>query len=371
MKQTLYILLVFPFFLSSCKKEKVVDTKQCGSPSYNSQVPEYYTLFKRHTGWTGGDGIYSFEIDKKNTAWLFGDSWYGEICDGKRIDGSTLSAHSTVAIQSDKNPNMTSLKFYFGGSQQKPESLFQKNDSSIMWPQHGIMLNNKAYIFFNRVEKTSSNIGFKYTGNSIAVISNPLSSPNTWQYTWHDLKHGSSTANIDISYGTAVIQKADTLYVYGSKTDHNTSNRYMVLSKVPSSQILQPDKYLFYDGVGWTSNAANAAHIMKEVATEYSVSFSKKLNKYIFITSPNGFSQEIVMAQSDNPWRPWSAPVTVYKCPEMDWDNEVFCYAAKGHIELSNDDELLISYCTNSFNLSKIVKDARYYYPRFIKIPLQ
>ncbi|MCI5057027.1 MAG: DUF4185 domain-containing protein [Flavobacteriales bacterium] len=365
-------------FLSSCCKKDVEQERisilnfadTCEYPNYESKVPDYYNLFARKLGWTGADGAYSFEIPGLGYVWLFGDTWAGLICNGRRQDGSYLAAHNSIGLQSLKQANTANLKFYFGGDPTNPKSFFEQ-DNYIMWPQHGVFVNGKAYIFFSRVGSTSEGIGFKHLGNDIAVIHNPLSDPSEWSYSWQSALHGWSDGITDISYGTAILQEGDSLYIYGSKTDHNIGSRFMILSRTHVNDILKPTNWQFYTGSTWLNNADSAAHLLEGVATEYSVSYVSNLNKYVLITSPMGLSKEIVLYKSDSPWGPWQDPVVVYECPEMDWDNEVFCYAAKGHFELSENDKLLITYCTNSFDFSKTVEDARLGYPRFVEADLK
>ena len=50
-------------------------------------------------------------------------------------------------------------------------------------------------------------------------------------------------------------------------------------------------------------------------------------------------------------------------------DEDIFCYAAKGHPELSlTPDELIITYVANSTDFYKMAADARLYRPRFIRV---
>ena len=56
--------------------------------------------------------------------------------------------------------------------------------------------------------------------------------------------------------------------------------------------------------------------------------------------------------------------------PEVDRNPTYFTYAAKGHLQLSRQGELLISYVVNSHEFGAMFKDATIYRPRFISIPL-
>jgi hypothetical protein len=75
------------------------------------------------------------------------------------------------------------------------------------------------------------------------------------------------------------------------------------------------------------------------------------------------------MRSAPAPEGPWSQPQLLYKVREMDWDKDYFCYAAKGHPELSKrEDELLVSYVCNSYDFWKMAADTRIYRPRFIRV---
>jgi hypothetical protein len=68
---------------------------------------------------------------------------------------------------------------------------------------------------------------------------------------------------------------------------------------------------------------------------------------------------------------PWGEPIQLYRCLEMDWPTKAFCYAAKAHPEMtSKPDELLITYAANAWNFWDLFKDARLYWPRFVRVSL-
>jgi hypothetical protein len=75
-----------------------------------------------------------------------------------------------------------------------------------------------------------------------------------------------------------------------------------------------------------------------------------------------------MMRVSDTPIGPWSEPYKVYECPEAGWHKTYFCYAAKGHQEISSPDEMIITYVCNSTDFWQMVRDSRIYWPRFLRI---
>ena len=80
-------------------------------------------------------------------------------------------------------------------------------------------------------------------------------------------------------------------------------------------------------------------------------------------------SKNIVARTAPEPYGPWSEPLIVYQCPEEDWHDNIFCYAAKAHPEISlAPNELIVTYVTNSMDFNQIESDARLYRPRFLRL---
>ena len=52
---------------------------------------------------------------------------------------------------------------------------------------------------------------------------------------------------------------------------------------------------------------------------------------YILVYTGNGLGNRIVGRFARAAAGPWSAPMLLYRCPEMAKDKGVFCYAAKAH----------------------------------------
>jgi hypothetical protein len=61
----------------------------------------------------------------------------------------------------------------------------------------------------------------------------------------------------------------------------------------------------------------------------------------------------------------------LYECPEMRHDTKVFCYGAKAHTGLSSGQALVVSYVVNSFDFWQVARDARLYWPQFLRVTLK
>jgi len=82
-----------------------------------------------------------------------------------------------------------------------------------------------------------------------------------------------------------------------------------------------------------------------------------------------GFSKNIAMRFAPDPWGPWSELRRIYACPEAERGKDVFCYAAKGHPDLSAaPDEIIVTYVANSLDFDQMAADATLYRPRFLRV---
>jgi hypothetical protein len=99
------------------------------------------------------------------------------------------------------------------------------------------------------------------------------------------------------------------------------------------------------------------------------VSYLEALKKFIVVYSESSHLQNIAARFASNPWGPWSDPVKLYQCPEVSRTEDILCYAAKGHPELSAaPDELIITYVANSTDFYKMAGNTRLYRPRIIRV---
>lgn len=336
-------------------------------------LPEYNALFERQSGWTGADGAYTVKLSDDRILWLFGDTWYGDIKQGRHTNATIIN--NSIAIQHGINPADASIRFYSGRApDNKPLAFVRPSDGrGWIWFYHGIEVNKALYLCLIQVARTDNrnSFGFKITGTRLGRVANPGEPPPNWHVSQHRIPWEHLAPGGDTIFGSALLRKDSFVYIYGTTEDVAGDNRqkYMILARAPVSKFDQFDEWQFFSAGRWSNDFTESSRLAGELANEYSVSFLAGLGKYVAVYTAKGLSQNIVARFAKNPWGPWSEPEILYVCPEASRDADVFCYAAKGHPELSfAPDELIVTYVASSLDFEKIAADASLYRPRFLRV---
>jgi hypothetical protein len=160
------------------------------------------------------------------------------------------------------------------------------------------------------------------------------------------------------------------LYIYGTDEDTTPKNRsrHLIVARVPVGHSTDLKAWRFFKDGDWVENFRQCSRLADEIASEGSVSYLPVLKQLAFVYTHRGLSDQIMMRTADQPWGPWSKPTKIYTSPEMATDKNLFSYAAKAHPPISGDDELLISYAVNSFDFWQVAKDAKLYWPKFVRV---
>jgi len=347
----------------------------CASqPSVSVEVlPDYDALFERQTGWTGADGAYSVALADDETLWLFGDTWYGEVRDGRHVDAVIIN--NSIAIQRGRMPPNTSVEFYSGRTPAGNRRAFVRpvGGRGWFWIYDGIRVGKGLYLFLVQLERTADrkSFGFKIIGSQLGHVANPGDSPDNWRLTRLGIPWRRLTASGDTLFGSSLLKENKFIYIYGTTEDVNGEIRRksMILARVPETQLDQFDRWRFYSGGEWTTDFNRSTRLCSDMANEFSVSYLAAIGQYVAVYTEKGFSKNIVIRLAPDPWGPWSEPRRIYACPEADRNEDVFCYAAKGHPALSlAPDELIVTYVANSLDFEKVAADAGLYRPRFLRV---
>lgn len=356
------LLLLLQIFACSSMPNVAVET-----------LPQYDALFSNEDGWTGGDGVYSVALNQHTIAWFFGDTWIGQIKNGRHVNA--ILVNNTVAIQHGRNLPEAEMDFYFGrAGDGSPAALMRPADGrGWFWVFDGAMTAKGLYLFLIQVERTAGDavFDFKVIGVWLGHVENPGELPSAWRVRQSRIPWSTFSGSESILWGSAVLQIDNFLYIYGTAQDTGSTDRtkHMILARVPVSLLSDYSRWRFYANGRWVSDFRQAGRLSANLPHEYSVNYLPVLKQYAVVYSQDGLSKNILARLSPEPQGPWSDPIWLYQCPEAEWDNSIFCYAAKAHAILSQTpDQLIITYIANSVDFYKTVNDTRLYRPRFLRV---
>lgn len=333
-------------------------------------APEWNAKFAGKTGWIGGDGVYSVELDKDRVLWLFGDTLIGTVNDGRRT--GAVMVNNTIAIQEGQKPD-ASLRFVTGtGKNGKPAAVFTPADGKgWFWPQGVVRVGPRLFVFLPQIDKSGDPgvFGFRQIGQWLAVVDNPLDEPDKWRVKQVKLPGAKFATDGDRSWGSAVLADGQYIYIYGYLDNKKgMASKHLMIARVPAEKLEDFASWRYLSGNGWTEAPADAAPLAEGLAAEFSVTRLAGGKGFALVYTLNGLGDRIVGRFSDTPQGPWSAPVLLYKCPEMAADKGVFSYAAKAHAWAAGADELVVSYCANSWDFARLFKEEKVYRPKFVRV---
>jgi len=346
---------------------------QAELPAYSVEpLPEYDALFTRTKGWTGADGAYSVALADDVTLWLYSDTWIGDIVDGKHKDAKMVN--NTLALQHGKDPSTASVRFFWQTTRDGKPAAFitPANGVGWFWISDGIEVDEKLYLFLMQIIKTIEDdvFGFKHIGTWLGEVENPNDEPLIWRIKQYKIPYGRYSKNGNLFFGSAVMRDGDFVYIYGSSEDWSKgmSGRSMIIARVRFDEMTDFEKWRFLSDGNWQAYIAGVTEHFNGTGTECSVCYQPAIKKYVVVYTENGMSRDILMRLSPTPVGPWSNAYKVYQCPEYNWHESYFCYAAKAHPEISSKDELIVTYVCNSTDFWQMVRDSRIYFPCFLRI---
>jgi alpha-L-fucosidase len=202
----------------------------------------------------------------------------------------------------------------------------------------------------------------------MARVENPRDTPDRWRAVQTPVPFLRDEGGARRVFGVPMLREGDWIYVYGLETVEGGLDRHLLAGRVNAAELDDFSKWEFYAEDRWQGDFRKASRLCNHLGAEFSVSFVPGLRKYALVYTYLGLSDRIQLRLSDSPVGPWSEERTVYRAPEAGWDKTYFCYAAKGHPELSKENEILISYACNSSDFDKARRDTRIYVPKFIRI---
>jgi hypothetical protein len=336
-------------------------------------LPEWNAHFAGKEGWIGGDCAYSVVLGPRRVLWLFGDSLLGKVKDGGRP--GAVMVNNTIGIQDGQNSEALLSFVDKKGEDGKAKAWFTPADGQgWFWPQAGIRAADRLLLFLTQVDRrkdSSGAFGFSHIGQWLVIIDNPDAPPNAWRVKQVRVPFATFGEGPIRSWGSALLVEGEQVYVYGyEEQGKDIARRRMTVARVPMARLDDFAAWRFRTADGWSERPTDAVSLANGLATEFSVSKRPDARGFVAVYTENGLGDHIVGRFAANPEGPWSDPLLLYRCPEMARDKGVFCYAAKAHPWAAQENDLVISYCVNSWEFARLFKDEAVYRPRCIRVKL-
>ncbi|MGE5401580.1 MAG: DUF4185 domain-containing protein, partial [Ignavibacteriales bacterium] len=344
------------------------------------KAPDWDSLLDRNSGWTGSDGIYSIPLNMsekpegQDHLILFSDTFIGTV-DASKKRTNTKMVNNTLAYLKGNKPVSDSISFYWNNQNGQPASVFVPNTPNAKpgeyyWLMDGVKINETFHVFAMRLSTTGGG-AFDFTISGAAVISFNLSKQNTPENVKQtDFPFFYKNDNTQLIYGQAILPNTSVsgnknydgyIYVYGPKDSKSTKE--LVAGRVKPEDILNFDKWQFWNGSTWVSDFLSSAGITSQISQEFSVS---EINDKYMLVFQTGSA--VAVRMGDSPVGPFDFYNVVYQCPEVNISGNVFVYNAKAHPSLSDNGSVLISYNVNTMDFAENLNNADIYRPRFIRL---
>lgn len=357
------------------------------------EATDWTGLFLRKSGWFGGDGIFAIPLDGVDTAGaaknqetliLFSDTVIGDIINDSLKTGFTM-VHNSVAVLKGGEARKENIEFYYDKKDNgKPESMFiphtpNSRTGDYFWLGDGFVnhsLADATFIFGYRVRDTSSaSFGFAEVGNTIIKIPRGSKPPFKEQQQMDTPffiagnadGNGSFGAGIFANTKDAAAPNADGyVYVYGLRG----KAKNVMVARVKPEQFETFSEWRFWDGKTWNADINTTANITNRASNELSITPLKD-GRFAMVFQTDGIGNTVGLRLSNHPEGPYGPIIKVWECQEPKIAKNFIVYNAKVHSNLSQPNELLISYNVNSFDFFKdILKYPNLYRPRFIRVKL-
>jgi hypothetical protein len=310
-----------------------------------------------------------------HSVWLFGDTFVADPPYGSRMNSALVP--NTAGVSSCRDHDW-SIDYYRGKDRTSgvARPLFDTGtDKSRYWPLDGFTRAHTLYVFLAEIAITGNRpFDFKEVGASLAEVTNPQAEPDRWNIQYRRL-----CADTGLAVGVSAVVKFPYAYLYAVADRIAPGKHQVILARLPLDHLDSPAanlEYLASQGV-WKKglDQLDAAVLVAAGAPDFSVRFHRALSKWVMVQADSDFpAREIGIRTADRLAGPWSGFRALYDIPEMHAASrpaDIFCYAAKEHIEFSSaPDSLTVTYACNLLSISRLANDTTLYRPIVIHLPL-
>lgn len=386
------IAITIPFFNQARAQSWPRNTDTTTLKFTTVTAPEWTSLFVRNSGWFGADGIYSIPLNGNDkpgnhtkTLLIFSDTMIGDVVNDIPQPGYVL-VHNTCAYVDGVPPNDHIQFIYAKDENGKPKTMFSPNTpkagaKDFYWLGDGFVnpANGKTYINAFKVKWLKDNDAFSFDehGTSLIIIPKGSKVPFTDQQqkdtpffipgkTPDD--YGVLGSAVFVNTKSAGAPNPDGyIYVYGTRPKHLS----LLVARVLPQDYENFSKWRYWDGKTWNSDINQIAEVTNRVSHELSVSPLPD-GRYALVFQTDGLGNNVGLRLGLSPQGPFGPVINLYTTPENSENKSLIPYNAKAHTNLSNPNELLISYNVISLDFFNDIKRwGHHYRPRFIRVKLQ
>ncbi|WP_373516665.1 hypothetical protein [Pricia sp.] len=357
------------FFVLSCidqKKEVPPNREEENRVRKVTRARDFESLVVVDSlGVTGADGVISFPLDSTTSVFMMGDSFLTPVRNNKRDVNSHMINNSFILINEEEVH--TAL---YEGTMDNPDALLKPtygNPDEYYWPGHGFEHNGTLHVFMSRFLHGDGAWGFEFSGTDYITMdakSFKVISQEDFPFSNRNIVH----------YGLSVINQKDFTYIYGSWSTKDSTALHVARGKL-NENTNKLNSFEFFDGKGWNSDPIKSAPLKgigQQVPEQFSV--FQHGNVFVLILQARELGNGNIYSYiSDAPTGPWRNEQLLYHTTEQENSkDEVFTYNAMAHPQYMEDEQLLISYCVNSFKVANIHEvNTDYYRPKFIWAPME
>lgn len=372
------LILVLLITLSGCDEQK---HPQSAFSFSTRPAPYWDQVFKRTSGWFGGDGVFFIPLaekgisNKRKQLILFSDTMVGEISEGNLKEGFQM-VNNSIAFMEEDSLNGSQFEFPIPhDSIGKVKSVFPvkvagANPLEYYWLGDGFQNkeNGKTHIFAYRVidrpEWKDALFKFEVLGGALITLPQGSQHPYKTQ-TQMELPFFANEGISNVTFGAGILDDApgheEHIYVYGIKDP----GKQLIAARVKHSAFTDFSKWRFYDGASWTNNFEDCVSLADSVSNELSVSPLPN-GQYALVFQISGIMPNVGLRLGESPIGPFGPIKEIWDCSEALEEPEFFAYNAKAHPSISSPGELVISYNVNSFKFWDQIHDhPQLYRPRF------
>ncbi|MCR6721002.1 MAG: DUF4185 domain-containing protein [Chitinophagaceae bacterium] len=335
MRQFFWIAIACLFI--SCKSDgDGIKNPNLDSLNFTVEPANDWTeLFKRKSGWFGGDGIFALvksgneapgAAEKEDALIWFSDTMLGEIIGNTLQPGFTM-INNSVAILKGGKPDSTAITFHWDkDNNDKPTALFIPNTPATSaeeyyWLGDGFAntaRNNDIYIFGYRIKNIPNQpvFGFKEMGNTLIVIPAGEQPPYPGKRQldipfWLNRPVDSvGTFGAGILVNTAEAGAPDPdgyVYIYGCRG----MAKQIIVARVMPAEIESFDKWRFWNGTEWVADANAVKPVAESASNEMSVTPLGD-GRYIMVFQRDGVGNLVGIRLGASPFGPFGPIQNIY-----------------------------------------------------------